>query len=156
MSMGRPRWRSVAIVDRPVDNRRAWIDRPDRWQLPEIPMLDRREVLKAAGAGMVSMAIPRASLGSPADPTWLSYAIDAEQFWKNLPFLERLRKLAQAGFTRYEFSRWKTKDIEAIARLNEELGIQAILFTGYSVLSSPRWKEGLIESIGDAVELAPR
>jgi hydroxypyruvate isomerase len=119
-------------------------------------MLDRREVLKVAGAGMVSMAIPGASYGSPADPTWLSYAINAEQFWKNLPFLERLRKLAQAGFTRYEFSRWKTKDIEAIARANEELGIQAILFTGYSVRSSPKWKEGLIEAIGDAAELAPR
>jgi hydroxypyruvate isomerase len=119
-------------------------------------MFDRREVLKVAGAGMVGLAIPRASHGSPADPTWLSYAIHAEQFWKNLPFLERLRKLAEAGFSRYEFTRWKTKDIEAIAKKNEELGIQAILFTGYSVLSSPRWKEGLLEAIGDAVELAPR
>jgi hydroxypyruvate isomerase len=119
-------------------------------------MFDRREVLKVAGAGMVSMAMTRASHGSPADPTWLTYAINVELFWKNQPFLDRLRRLSEAGFTRYEFSRWKTKDIEAIAKRNEELGLQAILFTGYSVLHSARWKEGLIEAIGDAVELSPR
>jgi hydroxypyruvate isomerase len=119
-------------------------------------MFDRREFLKVAGAGMASMAMTRASRASPAEPTWLNYAINAELFWKNQPFLDRLRRLSEEGFTRYEFSRWKTKDIEAIARKNEELGLQAILFTGYSVLNSPRWKEGLIEAIADAVELAPR
>ena len=64
--------------------------------------------------------------------------------------------MAEAGFTRYEFGRWKTKDIGAIAKANEELGLQAALFTGYPGLRGARWKEGLLEAATDSAELGPR
>ena len=117
-------------------------------------MPGRREFLATSGMGLAALAGgwgPRV-----ADSTWLVYAPNAEQFWANLPLLERLKKIGEAGFTRYEFGRWKTKDIEAIAKRNEEAGLQAVLFTGYPGLKGAKWKEGLLDSVEDAAQLAPR
>jgi hydroxypyruvate isomerase len=118
-------------------------------------MPNRRDFLAASGVGL-------AALGSGGwsfpefDSTWLAYAPDAERFWANLPFLERLKKIGEAGFTRYEFGRWKTKDYEAIAKANEELGLDVALFAGYSGLRGPKWKEGLLDAAEDSAGLASK
>ena len=66
-------------------------------------------------------------------------------------------KIGEAGFTRYEFGRWKTKELDAIAKKNEELGLQAVLFHRLSgALRGSKWKEGLLEAAADAAELAPK
>ncbi len=121
-------------------------------------MPDRREFLASTGLALLATGWGPFGRRAPAafDSTWLTYAPDLERFWAPLPFLDRLRKVAEAGFGRYEFGRWKAKDVGAIARLNEELGLQAALFVGYPGLRGPRWKDGLLDSIGDAAELAPR
>lgn len=121
-------------------------------------MPSRREFLASVGVAALSThwGLIETRASAAFDSTWLTYAPDLEQFWANLPFLGRLRKLAETGFSRYEFARWKTKDVDAIAKLNEELGLQAALFVGYPGLRAPRWKEGLLDAIGDAAELAPK
>ncbi len=91
-----------------------------------------------------------------ADSTWLTYAPNVELYWAKLPFLERLKKLNELGFSHYEFGRWKTKDLDAIAKKNEELGLQATLFLGYPGLKGSRWKDGLLEDAPDSAELAPK
>ena len=116
-------------------------------------MPNRREFLAASGAGLAVLASGWGFL--EADSTWLTYAPNAEQFWANQPFLERLKKIGEAGFTRYEFGRWRAKDTGAIAKKNEELGLQAVLFTGYPGLKGAGWKEGLLESVTLSAELAP-
>jgi hydroxypyruvate isomerase len=117
-------------------------------------MSDRREFLAASGA--VLAALLSGGWGPlEFDSTWLVYAPNAEQFWPNLPFLERLKKIGEAGFTRYEFGRWKTKDTLAIAKANEGLGLQAAIFNGYPGLRGPKWKEGLLDTSGDLAELCP-
>ena len=121
-------------------------------------MSNRREFLVSTGSAVLAMGWgPLGTRASAAfDSTWLTYAPDAELFWASLPFLGRLRKIAEAGFSRYEFGRWKTKDFDAVAKLNEELGLQAVLFTGYPGIRGPKWKEGLLDTIEDAAELAPK
>ena len=119
-------------------------------------MSSRREFLAVSGMGLAAIA---GGWGRPlpaVDSTWLTYAPDAELYWKRLPFLERLKKLGEAGFSRYEFGGWKTKDLDAIAKRNEELGLQATIFNGYPGLRGPKWKDGLLDAIPDAAELAPR
>ncbi len=117
-------------------------------------MSSRREFLAASGASLAALA---AGWGfREADSTWLVYAPNAEQFWPTSPFLERLKKIGEAGFTRYEFGRWKTKDIAAIAQRNEEMGLQAAFFTGYPGLRGAKWKEGLLDAAADSAELAPK
>jgi hydroxypyruvate isomerase len=118
-------------------------------------MPNRREFLAASGAGL-TVLVSGGWGPLEVDSTWLVYAPNAEQFWSTLPFLERLKKIGEAGFSRYEFGRWKTKDTEAIAKANGELGLQAAIFNGYPGLRGAKWKEGLLDAATDSAELAPR
>ena len=42
--------------------------------------------------------------------------------WGNLPFLDRLRKVKEAGFTHYEFWPWRNKDIDGDRRFESRAG----------------------------------
>ena len=53
--------------------------------------------------------------------------------WGNLPFLDRLKKVKEAGFTHYEFWPWGNKDIDAIVALNRELGLTPVQFSASPV-----------------------
>ena len=104
-------------------------------------MPSRRRFLTAlsAGAAITSRAARSSALAAaPAKvsshaETWLNYAVNVEMTWPNLPFLERLRKVKDAGFTHYEFWPWRNKDIDAIVALNGELGLSAVQFSAAPV-----------------------
>jgi hydroxypyruvate isomerase len=83
-------------------------------------------VLSRAGAG------PEQA-GSSADGTFLTYAVNVEMTWGNLPFAERLRNVKAAGFSHYEFWPWRNKDIDAIVSLNRELGLSCAQFSASPV-----------------------
>lgn len=123
-------------------------------------MRNRREFLTTAtvGSAVSSLALARASAETPAkssgDGTWLRYAVNVEMFWRDRPFLDRLRKVAEAGFSEYEFWPWKGKDIEAIARLNRELGLQPAQFSGFWGITSPAKREPFLEAIRAAIPVA--
>jgi hydroxypyruvate isomerase len=128
-------------------------------------MPNRRELLAAAGAGAASLALGRAALADqPAtaadrDKTWLTYAVNVEMFWKNLPFLDRLRKVAEAGFSHYEFWPWRNKDVDAIAKLDRELGLQPVQFTASPKkftegITDPRRLDEFVDDVKSAVPVA--
>ncbi|WZO97592.1 TIM barrel protein [Isosphaeraceae bacterium EP7] len=100
-------------------------------------MLSRRKfhalTIGTLGLGPAAVASAHAQAGSKATTTWLTYAVNVEMFWTNLPFPDRLREVAKAGFTHYEFWPWRNKDIALIADLNRELGLTPVQFT-----ASPR------------------
>jgi hydroxypyruvate isomerase len=79
--------------------------------------------------------------GSTSDGTWLTYAVNVEMTWTNLPFLDRLRKVSEAGFSHYEFWPWRNKDIDAIRSLNQELGLTPVQFTA----SPKRFDQGITD-----------
>jgi hydroxypyruvate isomerase len=117
-------------------------------------MTNRREFFTAA-AGAASLAfVPGARAGQTRDSTWLTYAVNAEMFWGNLPFLDRLRKVADAGFTHYEFWPWQGKDIDAILRLNKELGLTPTQFSAFWGITSPKKREPFLEAVKGAVPVA--
>jgi hydroxypyruvate isomerase len=122
-------------------------------------MPNRRTFLAAAGAGAASLALSGPSRGAE-DPssagrkTWLTYAVNVEMFWNELPFLDRLRKVAEAGFTHYEFWPWKGKDIDAVRKLNDELGLVPTQFTGFSGFTSPAQRAPFLEAIRAAIPVA--
>jgi hydroxypyruvate isomerase len=119
-------------------------------------MRNRREFLAASGASLAVLVSGGWTPRVRTDVTWLVYAPSAETFWPGSPFLERLKKISEAGFTRYEFGRWKTKDISAIIKANEELGLQTAIFMGYPGLRGAKWKEGLLDGASDSGELGPK
>jgi hydroxypyruvate isomerase len=70
---------------------------------------------------------------SSGDGTWLTYAVNVEMTWPKLPFLERLLKVKEAGFSHYEFWPWRNKDIDAILTKNRELGLAHAQFSASPV-----------------------
>jgi hydroxypyruvate isomerase len=112
--------------------------------LKEISMHNRRHFLAVAGAsaaaatlssspqpGLLAAGPTRAEPSS--DRTWLTYAVNIEMTWTNLPYLDRIRKVKEAGFSYYEFWPWRGKDIDAIHKLNQELGMTPAQFSASPV-----------------------
>jgi hydroxypyruvate isomerase len=104
-------------------------------------MLSRRHVLAAAGLGAATKVLaptvrPLAAATlepAPTEDMWLTYAVNVEMTWRKLPFLDRLRKVKEAGFSHYEFWPWRNKDIDAILMTNRELGLTAAQFSASPV-----------------------
>jgi hydroxypyruvate isomerase len=112
----------------------------------------------------VSSAPPPPETGSSGDGTWLTYAVNVEMTWTKLPFLDRIRKVKEAGFSHYEFWPWRGKDIEGILKLNQELGLTTVQFSaspvkgfGHGITNpDPARREEFEEEIRSAVPIAKR
>ncbi len=121
-------------------------------------MPNRRHFLSttAASAAMIGMSgsLRGDEVPSERDRTWLTYAVNVEMTWNKLPFLDRLRKVADAGFSHYEFWPWKGKDIDAIAKLNGELGLHTAQFSAYWGITSPEKRSDFIEAVRNAIPIA--
>jgi hydroxypyruvate isomerase len=123
----------------------------------------RRDFLAATGASLAALATgqttSKAEDSASPDGTWLTYAVNVEMFWGTLPFLERLKKVKEAGFTHYEFWPWRNKDIPAIARLNRELGLVPAQFSASPKsfnqgITDPARKAEFVADIQAAVDVA--
>jgi hydroxypyruvate isomerase len=131
-------------------------------------MPTRREFLSAAAvSGAASLALQGAERSradespSSSDGTWLTYAVNVEMTWTRLPFLDRLRKVAEAKFSHYEFWPWRNKDIDAILKLNQELGLHAAQFSASPKrfdqgITDPNRREEFVADIKAAVDVAKR
>jgi hydroxypyruvate isomerase len=136
-------------------------------------MLNRRTFLATAGvtAGAATAVLSSASPGFTApqgqtettpDGTWLTYAVNIEMTWRLLPFLDRIRKVKEAGFSHYEFWPWRSKDIDAILKLNQQLGLTTSQFSaspvkgfGHGITNpDPARREEFEEEIRSAVAVA--
>ena len=124
----------------------------------------------ASVGGACALASPPAaapaseSQDSNPDGTWLTYAVNVEMTWGRLPFLDRLRKVKEAGFSHYEFWPWRNKDIDAIISLNRELGLIPAQFSaspvkgfGHGITNpDPARREEFEEEIRSAVPIAKK
>jgi hydroxypyruvate isomerase len=121
-------------------------------------MPTRRAFLAGSAAAACAVTVPgRASHAARAaadETTWLTYAVNVEMFWNKLPFLERLKKVAEAGFTHYEFWQFKTKDIPAIDKASRELNLTPVQFSAYWGITDPKRKEPFLQTVDDAIEVA--
>jgi hydroxypyruvate isomerase len=91
--------------------------------------------------------------------------VNVEMTWTNLPFLDRVRKVKEeAGFSRYEFWPWRNKDIDALLRLNRELGLATSQFSaspvkgfGHGITNpDPARRDEFEEEIRSAVAVAKK
>ncbi len=101
-----------------------------------------RRSLLAAGTAALGLARAGSRQGPAAaqEPEPLStlgktphtrFAVNVEMWWTRLPFLERLRQAAGLGFPAVEFWPWRNKDVDAIAALCGELGLEVAQFTAW-------------------------
>lgn len=114
-------------------------------------MPSRRAFLGVAAA---ATGLGRGAWAEGPEPTWLSYALDVETFWRGLPILDRLKKVAEAGFNAYEFRGFKAKDVPAIAEASRALDLAASRFTAYRGIADPSRKDAFLEAFDDAIGAA--
>jgi hydroxypyruvate isomerase len=126
-------------------------------------MSNRRRFIAAAGLGAVGLGRLASTTKADDSPssdakTWLTYAVNIEMTFRNLPFLDRIRKVAEAGFTHYEFWRWHepNKDIDAIAKLNQELGLKTTQFSAFWGITSPDKKSAFLEAVKGCIPVAQK
>ena len=79
-----------------------------------------------------------------------------EMFWTDLPFDERIRRVAAAGYSAYEFWGWRAKDLDAIRAATAETGLAVAGFAidpGFA-LTAPGGEEGMTKAAVEAAGVA--
>jgi len=123
-------------------------------------MLNRRHFLKqAAGASAFFAATPmlvRSLPQSKTNPVRLSVCID--MIMTDLPFLERMERVKRLGYPAFEFWEWKNKDVDAIIRKKNELGLEVatIMGSGWKPLFTEEARKTFVSDIQASVAAAKR
>jgi hydroxypyruvate isomerase len=87
----------------------------------------------------------------------MKVSICAEMIYPDLPFIERLDKLSQAGFSTFEFWAWKDKDLgELESRVGQ--GMRVATFSGQrqGSLVEPADHPGYVEEVRESIAVARR
>ena len=121
-------------------------------------MTTRRRFLAAgatASAALATFSKTRADDPKPdRPPLWLTYAVNIEMTFSKMPVLDRLRKVAEAGFTHYEFWPHAGKDIDAMAKLDKELGLTPTQFSAYWGITDPARQKDFLEKLRACLPVA--
>lgn len=100
-----------------------------------MPHPSRRELLLAAPAAAAALPLhqdPKAAIPDrPARTPKTRFAANIEMWWGGTPLLDRIRAAHALGFPAIEFWPWRNKDLDAIAGLCQELGLEVAQFTGW-------------------------
>ncbi len=139
--------------------------------------LDRRSFLTASAAVAGGALAARAAEDQPAaDPNAADadrridpkqpgkscktqFAVNVEMWFRKLPFLDRVRAAAQLGFPAIEFWPHTNKDIDALAALAKELGIEIAQFTAWGFtpgMNEAKNHDLLEKTIRQACEVAKK
>ena len=88
----------------------------------------------------------------------LKLSVCVEMIFRELPFLERLDRVAAAGYPAFEFWRIADKDVEGIHARQVELGLACATFVGTAGLSlvDPSRRGELLPALEEALEVARR
>jgi hydroxypyruvate isomerase len=126
---------------------------------------DRRAFLGTAavtGAGLLaaheSAAAQETSTLGKTPRT--KFAVNVEMWWTSKrDFLDRVREAAALGFPAIEFWPWKEKDIDALAKLTNDLGIAIAQFTAWGFrpgLNDPKNHEAFVKAVEDGCQVAKK
>ena len=129
--------------------------------------LARRQFLAAGVAGAAAASVSRSAAaqegGADVDVSKLGktphtkFAVNIEMWFTRLPFLERIKKVAELGFPGYEFWDYKKQDLPAVAKLTADLGLECAQFTAWGFepgMNNPANEEKCIAQIEEACGLA--
>ncbi|HXU38383.1 MAG TPA: TIM barrel protein [Blastocatellia bacterium] len=125
-----------------------------------ILMIDRRRFLKqATGASALFAASPilaRSFLQSKSNPIRLSVCID--MILTEIPFLQRMETVKRLGYPAFEFWEWKNKDVDAILRKKNELGLEiaTMMGTGWKHMNSEDARKTFVSDIQASLAAAKR
>ncbi len=87
------------------------------------------------------------------------FAVNIEMWFTGLPFLDRIRAVARLGFPAVEFWPFAGREIDAIADLTGELGLEIAQFTAWGFepgMNHPKHEAEFLRTIEQACEVAHR
>ena len=84
------------------------------------------------------------------------FACNLEMWWRGVPFLEKIRNTAALGYPAIEFWPWHNKDLDAVAELTRELGIEVAQFTAGSGINNPDNQDRFVRAVKDACGVAKK
>ncbi|MEK6405790.1 MAG: TIM barrel protein [Acidobacteriota bacterium] len=123
-------------------------------------MIDRRSFLKqAAGASALFAAAPKLGGSRPqSKPNAVRLSVCIDMIMTEIPFLERMERVKRLGYPAFEFWEWKNKDVEAILRTKNELGLEVatIMGSGWKHMNSEDARKTFVSEIQASLATAKR
>jgi len=131
--------------------------------------IDRRRFVGATlGAGTLlagAAGVGRCEEGSPINKMDTStlgktphtkFACNLEMWWRGVPFLEKITNAAAFGYPAIEFWPWQNKDLDRVAELTGQLGIEVAQFTAGSGFNKPDSHDRFLQAVKDACQVAKK
>lgn len=87
------------------------------------------------------------------------FAVNCEMWWTKLPFLDRVKQTAALGFPALEFWPLAGKDLDALASLTQDLGIEIAQFTAWGFkpgMNDPKNHDDVVKTIKEACVAAKK
>lgn len=150
---------------------KAPVEVPSSHSIPlagRVMSLSRRSLLGTAALGAGLSAV-RSSLFAAEDSAaelkkigktpHTKFAVNCEMWWTKLPFLDRVRKTAELGFPGFEFWPLDGKDLDALAGLSQDLGVEVVQFTAWGFkpgMNEPKNHPAVVEAIKKACVAAKK
>ncbi|HKP85648.1 MAG TPA: TIM barrel protein [Blastocatellia bacterium] len=126
-------------------------------------MLNRRDFLKRAASCSAFLAarptLARAQSKSPgAKMGAVRFSVCVDMIMTEIPFLERMERVKRIGYTAFEFWDWKSKDVDAIIRKKDELGLEVatVMGSGWKQLNTEEARKAFVSEIQSSVAAAKR
>ena len=116
----------------------------------------------AGTAALAQSATPEESAADPASlgkTPHTRFAVNIEMWFRKLPFIERVDAAAALGFPAVEFWPWQNKDIDALLRRIDTLGIEIAQFTAWGFvpgLNNPKNHDRFLKAIEKGCKTANR
>lgn len=120
-------------------------------------MIDRRNFLKqTAGALAAFPLLNRAGAQTKPNSVRLSVCID--MILTEMPFLQRMETVKRLGYPAFEFWEWKNKDVDAILRKKNELGLEiaTMMGTGWKPMNLEESRKTFVSDIQASLASAKR
>lgn len=123
-------------------------------------MLNRRHFLRqAAGASAFVVAGPMLVRSLPqSKPNSVRLSVCIDMILTEIPFLERMDRIKQLGYPAFEFWEWKNKDVEAILKKKNELGLEiaTMMGSGWKHMNSENARKNFVAEIQASLATAKR
>lgn len=85
----------------------------------------------------------------------MRYSVCVSSVFRTLPMERALRRVKAAGADAYEFWAWWDQDLEALSRLQQELGLQAAAFcTRFVPMNDQNRQEEYLQGLLESIEAA--
>jgi hydroxypyruvate isomerase len=117
----------------------------------------------AAGSAAAALAATAARAADEVDVSSLGktphtkFAVNVEMWWRDLPFLDRVRKAAEFGFPAVELWPHQGKDLDKLAELSSTLGIAIAQFTAWGFepgMNNPENEDRFVGAVEEGCRVA--